>query len=80
MMGRARNQRNPRNGMTCFRNHIIYLKSRKLSPFTRFRTLCHFNLNLIRIHQIFRRHTKTPRSHLLDGTSQGTAIRQRLKT
>ena len=79
-MGRGRNQRNSRNGMTCLGNHIVHLESRKLSPFTRFRTLRYLNLNLIRIHQIFRRHTKTPRSHLLDGTSQGTAIRQRLKT
>ena len=69
MMGRGRNQRNPRNGMTCFRNHIIYLKSRKLSPFTRFGSLRYLNLNFVRIHQILCRYTETTGSYLLDRTS-----------
>lgn len=65
MVGRRRNQRDPRNGVACLGNHIVHFESRKLSAFTRFGSLSYFNLYFISINQIFGGDTKASGSYLL---------------
>ena len=80
MVGRRRNQRDPRNGVACLGNHIVHFESRKLSAFTRFGSLSYFNLYFISINQIFSGDTKASGSYLFDGASHGSSVRQRVET
>ena len=51
--------------MTGFRNDFVYFKSRKLTAFSWFCTLCHLDLYFLGIYKIFGSYTKSSTSHLL---------------
>ncbi len=67
--------------MTGLGDGRIDLVTRQLTAFTRLCTLRNLDLDQIGVDQIFRRHTKTARSHLLDGRAFRVrlAIRQRIE-
>src|SRR5690606_18016007 len=53
---------------------IIYFVTRKLSTLAGLSTLSHLNLKLIGVSKVVNSHSKTPRSHLLDGRPFPIAI------
>ncbi|GIW76080.1 MAG: hypothetical protein KatS3mg104_1143 [Phycisphaerae bacterium] len=64
-----RDQSDTRGAVTQFAHIFIHLIAGQSATLTRFGALCHFDLDLIRVHQILRRHTEPTRSHLFDGGS-----------
>ena len=74
MVGRGRDERDTRNGMTGFGYHLIHLEARQLTAFTRLRALCHFNLYFIGIDEVFRRHSEPSGCHLFDGGAHRYAV------
>ena len=66
VMRRRGDQGNTRCGVTGFRNPWINLLRRKMSTFTRFCALCHFDLDFSCRHQITAGNTETTTGYLFD--------------
>ena len=60
--------------MTRLGNDLVHLEARQLSAFTGLGTLCHLDLDLFGIYQIFNGHTKTTAGHLLGLTAEADAV------
>ena len=55
----GRDEADARNGVTRLGDNLVHLEARQLSTFTRLGSLCHLDLYLFCVHQIFSRHTET---------------------
>ena len=76
VMRRRRNQPHARGRMPHPGNVLVHLMARQLSAFTRLRALRHLDLDVVGIDQVFRRHAKPARGHLLNGRTFTVAVRQ----
>ena len=65
VVGWRRNQRDARNGVAGFGNHLIYLESRQLSSFSRLGALGHLYLDLFGMDQVFGGDSEASRCYLL---------------
>ncbi len=70
MVGRRRNEANPRHRVTQGTDVLANLAAGQLTAFAGLGTLRHLDLNLVGTGQILGGHTKAPRSHLLDARTQ----------
>ena len=55
-------------------NGLIHLMTGKLAALTRLRSLCHFDLQFIGVHQIIGGHTESAGRHLLDRAPPQIAV------
>ena len=74
MMRRRRDQTDTGSRMPNLGDDGVNLVARQLSAFTRFRALCHFDLDHIGIDQIFGCHAKSAGRDLLDRRTHGIAV------
>ena len=65
MVGWRGNERDARNGVAGFGNHLIYLESRQLSSFSRLGALGHLYLDLFGMDQVFGGNSEASRCYLL---------------
>ena len=70
MVWRRADQTHARCGVPSCCNPWVHLVTRQLTTFSGLGSLGHFDLEVIGVCEVLRRHSKTPRCHLLDrGTS-----------
>ena len=60
--------------MPCLGYHLVHLEARQLSAFARLGTLCHLDLNLFSVYQIFGGYAEASRCHLLGLARQRDAV------
>ena len=65
MVGWRGNERDARNGVAGFGNHLVYLESRQLSSFSRLGALGHLYLDLFGMDQVFGGNSEASRCYLL---------------
>ena len=65
MVGWRGNERDARNGVAGFGNHLIYLESRQLSSLSRLGALGYLYLDLFGMDQVFGGDSETSRRYLL---------------
>ena len=78
MMGWWGNKAYARNGITRLGNNLVHLETRQLSAFTRLCTLCHLNLYLFGIYQVFGRNSKASRCYLLGLAGKTNSVHLRV--
>ena len=74
MVGWWRNQRDAGDAVTCLRYHFVHLEAGQLTAFSRLCALCHLDLNLLRVDEIFRGYAETSAGHLLGLAVQADAV------
>src|SRR5688572_33481395 len=74
-MRRRRDEANAGSRETNFCDPGINFAARKLTAFARLRALGHLDLEFARVDEIFARHTKAARGHLLDGAVPRVTVR-----
>jgi hypothetical protein len=77
---RRRDQGHARHRVTQLADVFGHLGPRQLAAFARLGTLCHLDLDLVGIDQIFGGHTEAPGSHLLDRRTQRIAFLEHIIT
>ena len=70
----GRDEADARNGVACLGNDFVHLEPWQLTAFARLGTLCHLDLYLFCIHQIFSRHAETSRCNLLRLAAQAHTL------
>src|SRR5215469_16649626 len=73
-MRRRRDQAHAGNRMPQAGDHLVDFMAWQLPALTGFGTLCHLDLQLIRIHQVIRGYAEARRRYLLDGAATPVTI------
>ena len=79
VMRRRRDQSHARRRMAHPGDVLVHLGAGQLPAFAGLGPLCHLDLDIVGIDQIFRRHAEASRRHLYDGRAYRIAIGERLE-
>ena len=74
MMRWGRDERDAGDGIARLGDNIVHLEAGQLTAFAWLGTLCHLDLNLLGIHQIFSRHAEAARCNLLGLAGERYAV------
>ena len=80
MVGWRTDERDAGDAVARLGNHLVDFKSGQLSALTGLGTLCHLDLYLLSIHQVFRCNAETTRCHLFRLAVQTDAVESGVET